>query len=69
MNFIDGIDAEGGMSLEKAREMVQKAVYTAVARYRDQGIEPTMAFIREGPYAVPYIEKTNAPCPVGALEP
>jgi hypothetical protein len=40
-------------SLEKAQEMVQKAVQFAVYRYREKGIEPTMAFIREGPYAVP----------------
>ncbi|MGQ9644923.1 MAG: nickel-dependent lactate racemase [Thermodesulfobacteriota bacterium] len=41
-------------SVEKAQEMVQKAVLFAVSRYRQKGIEPTMAFIREGPYAVPY---------------
>jgi nickel-dependent lactate racemase len=40
-------------TLEKAQEMVQKAVLFAVNRYREKGIEPTMAFIREGPYAVP----------------
>jgi nickel-dependent lactate racemase len=40
-------------SLEKAREMVQKAILFAIARYREKGIEPTFAFIREGPYAVP----------------
>jgi lactate racemase len=40
-------------SREMAQEMVQRAVLYAVDRYRNQGIEPTMAFIREGPYAVP----------------
>ena len=40
-------------TLEKAREMVQNGVLLAVNRYREKGIEPTMAFIREGPYAVP----------------
>jgi hypothetical protein len=40
-------------TLEKAQEMVQKAVLFAVNRYRGKGIEPTMAFICEGPYAVP----------------
>jgi nickel-dependent lactate racemase len=40
-------------SLEKAQEMVQKAVLFAVYRYRERGIEPTLAFLREGPYAVP----------------
>ena len=40
-------------SLEKAQEMVQKAVQFAIYRYREKGIQPTMAVIREGPYAVP----------------
>ena len=40
-------------TLEKAREMVQNGVLLAVNRYREKGIEPSMAFIREGPYAVP----------------
>jgi nickel-dependent lactate racemase len=40
-------------SVEKAQEMVQKAVQFAVYRYKERGINPTMAFIREGPYAVP----------------
>jgi hypothetical protein len=40
-------------SLEKAQEMVQKAVLFAVSRYRQKKVEPTMAFLREGPYAVP----------------
>ena len=45
-------------SLEMAREMVQNALRFAVYRYREKGIEPTMAFIREGPYAVPYFKIT-----------
>ncbi|MGQ9509407.1 MAG: nickel-dependent lactate racemase [Thermodesulfobacteriota bacterium] len=40
-------------SLKKAQEMVQRALQFTVYRYREKGIEPTMAFIREGPYAVP----------------
>jgi lactate racemase len=40
-------------TLEKAQEMVQNAVLLATCRYREKGVEPTMAFIREGPYAVP----------------
>jgi hypothetical protein len=44
-------------SLEKAREMVQNAVLFAVYRYRERGIAPTLAFIREGPYAVPILRK------------
>jgi nickel-dependent lactate racemase len=44
-------------SLEKAQEMVQKAVIFAMYKYRQKKIEPTMAFIREGPYAVPVLQK------------
>src|SRR4030042_6738382 len=44
-------------SLEKAQEMVQKAIQFAIYRFREKGIEPTMAFIREGPYAVPVLKK------------
>ncbi|MEW6374350.1 MAG: nickel-dependent lactate racemase [Thermodesulfobacteriota bacterium] len=44
-------------SLEKSQEMVQKAVLLAIYRYREKGIEPTMAFIREGPYAVPILRR------------
>ncbi len=44
-------------SLEKAQEMVQNAILFAIARYREKGIEPTFAFIREGPYAVPILKK------------
>jgi len=40
-------------SIEKAQEMVQKAVLFAIYRYRTKGIDPAMAVIREGPYAVP----------------
>jgi hypothetical protein len=46
-------------SLEKVQEMVQRAVQFAVSRYREKGIEPTMAFIREGPYAVPTLQKNK----------
>jgi nickel-dependent lactate racemase len=44
-------------SLEKAQEMVQNAVLFAVSRYLEKGMEPTFAFIREGPYAVPVLKK------------
>jgi nickel-dependent lactate racemase len=40
-------------AMEASQEMIQNAVLFAVYRYRERGIEPTMAFIREGPYAVP----------------
>jgi hypothetical protein len=35
--------------------MVQRAILFAVHRCREKGIEPTMGFIREGPYAVPVL--------------
>jgi len=40
-------------TVEMSQEMIQNAVSFAVYRYREKSIEPTMAFIREGPYAVP----------------
>ncbi len=46
-------------SLEKAQEMIQKAIQFAIYRFREKGIEPTMAFIREGPYAVPVLNKSG----------
>lgn len=46
-------------SLDLAREMVQRAVFFAVYRYREKGIEPTMAFIKQGPYAVP-VQKVSS---------
>jgi nickel-dependent lactate racemase len=45
---------------ERAQEMVQNAVLIAVSRYRKKGIEPTMAFIREGPYIVPILQRKSA---------
>jgi hypothetical protein len=44
-------------TLERAQEMVQNAVLLAISRCRGKGIEPTMAFIREGPYAVPILRR------------
>jgi hypothetical protein len=46
-----------GPTLERAQEMVQNAVFLAISRYREKGIEPSMAFVREGPYAVPILRK------------
>ena len=43
------------LPLELAQEMVQAALFSAVGRYRGKGIEPSVAFIREGPYAVPVL--------------
>ncbi len=44
-------------TLEKAQEMIQKAILFAVNRCQQKGINPTFAFIREGPYAVPTLKK------------
>ncbi len=41
------------------REMVENALRAAVARFREEGIEPTIAFIREGPYAIPCLKGTE----------
>ena len=41
------------------REMVENALRMAVARFRGKGIEPTVAFIREGPYAIPALKGTE----------
>jgi hypothetical protein len=42
---------------ERAQEMVQNAVLLAISRYREKGVEPSIAFIREGPYAIPILRK------------
>jgi hypothetical protein len=44
-------------SMKESGEMVQNAIFFAVNRYHEKGIEPTMAFIREGPYAVPVLQR------------
>jgi hypothetical protein len=44
-------------SLDMAQEMVQNAVRFAIYRYREKGIEPSMGFVREGPYSVPTLRK------------
>ena len=44
-------------TLERAQEMVQNGVLLAIHRYREKEIDPSMAFIREGPYAVPVLNK------------
>jgi len=52
---LDLLDENNRMTLiEKAQDMTQKAVLLAVALLRSKGLQPAMAFICEGPYAVPY---------------
>jgi hypothetical protein len=38
---------------KKAEEMVQNAIFFHYQTYREKSISPRVAFIREGPYAVP----------------
>jgi len=47
-------------TLERAQEMVQNGVLLAIHRYREKEIDPSMAFIREGPYAVPVLSRCQA---------
>jgi nickel-dependent lactate racemase len=51
-DFIDS-DAEFGSTEEKATAMFQNAVIYAVHHPRFGGRKPTIAFVNEGPYAVP----------------
>jgi hypothetical protein len=59
-----GLDclAEEGCSnpVQAVREMVETALRFAVADYRKKGVEPSVAFIREGPYAIPYLKTGKA---------
>ncbi len=55
LNFLK--DKSNNPPIEKAQQMVQGAINFAILRYRKKGIEPTIAFIREGPYAVPVFRK------------
>jgi len=41
-------------------EMVENALRVAVAEYRARGVEPAVAFIQEGPYAIPYLASAQA---------
>ena len=42
------------------KEMVDNALRFAVAGFRNKGVDPTVAFIREGPYAIPSLRGTEA---------
>jgi hypothetical protein len=44
-------------TVEMSEQMVQNAILFAIYRFREKGIDPTMAFIREGPYAVPILQR------------
>jgi len=46
--------------VQAVREMVENALRFGVADYRKRGIEPAVAFIREGPYTIPYLAPGKA---------
>jgi hypothetical protein len=51
---LDFLTGEGWCNpVQAVREMVETALRFAVADYRKKGVEPSVAFIREGPYAIP----------------
>jgi nickel-dependent lactate racemase len=51
----------GAATAETVREMVERALCLAVADDRRRGLTPSVAFIREGPYAIPCLRGTEAP--------
>ena len=57
---LDFLKEETGRPLAAAvGQMVENALRHTVAGYRKRGVEPTVAFIREGPYAIPYLKGSN----------
>jgi len=57
LDFLE--EKEGKPPCEVAQRMVQSTLLSAVARHRTRGSEPTIAFIREGPYAVPLLRSPH----------
>jgi hypothetical protein len=58
---LDCLAEEGWCSpIQAVREMVETALRFAVADYREKGVEPSVAFIREGPYAIPCLATEKA---------
>ena len=53
-------EADCSNPVQAVREMVETSLRFAVADYRQKGIEPTVAFIREGPYAIPFLVTETA---------
>ena len=44
-------------NLEKAQKMVQNALVESILRLTNKNIEPSICYIREGPYAIPTFRK------------
>jgi hypothetical protein len=40
-------------NLDDAKDMVELAVAKAMREYKEAGVEPSVAFLKDGPYAVP----------------
>ena len=51
-------ECEGGSNQEKAQAMVQNALIYSTDRFRRKNIEPSICYIREGPYAIPTFRKS-----------
>ena len=47
--------------------MVENALRAAVAGFRKRGIEPAVAFIREGPYTIPHLRAGKGRGPVNTV--
>ena len=46
-------------SLEKTQVMVQNALIYSIDRLRKRNIEPSVCYIREGPYAIPVFREST----------
>ena len=57
---LDLLAKETPLTAAAVGEMVQNALFFAVDSFRTRGIEPTVAFIREGPYAIPTLRGPEA---------
>jgi len=49
---------EGRSNLERAQAMVQNALIYSIYQLRKRNIEPSVCYIREGPYVIPVCRKT-----------
>jgi nickel-dependent lactate racemase len=48
-----------GSDLEKARAMVQNALIYSIYQLRKRNVEPSVCYIREGPYAIPVFKEST----------
>jgi len=60
---LDFLEGETPPFPAAAGEMVQNALRFAVARFRARGDEPSVAFIREGPYTIPRLAGAQGETP------